>query len=528
MAKLTDIVASAWRAMANSFASASTQTRDLAAWNPSRLSADSDILPDWPKMVARSRDLDRNDGIASGAIQTIVDNVAGTGFRLSARPNYVALGKPKSWADGWSRATEALFYSWYWSTECHAGDSLTGDQITSIMLRGSLTNGESLALPLWLPERGDWATKIQLVEADRLSQPAGRPATAAMRGGIEFDAFGAPIAYHFSKRHPGDHLGDGGGLQEWERVPRRTDFGRLRVLHVFDPERPEQSRGVPILAAVLPEFKQAGRYAKAELDAAVANALIAAIIETPLDPVEVAEMLKDPKSPYLDGWSKHSVTMGSSLVAKLYPGEKLNSFNPGRPATSFDPFMSAVYRRIGVRLGLSQELLLRDFTKSNYSSARAALLECWRSFNRRRDWLGTTWLDRIYALWLEEAVNAGRVDAPDFYANRAAYQRCRWIGPGRGWVDPVKEAQAAQIRIDAGLSTYEDECAEQGRDWREVFEQQSFELAERKRLNLPDHSAARAGNPVQSKPNDDEDPADAPTAPEKKNGPGGTGAAAIA
>lgn len=512
MGAIRDFAAGAWRAMASSFASASTQTRDMAAWNPSRLSADADILPDQAKMIARSRDLDRNDGIAGGAIQTIVDNVAGTGFRLSARPDYVALGKPKAWADEWSRSTEAAFYGWYWSTQCHAGDSLTGDQITSIMLRGSLTNGEALALPLWLPGRGEWATKIRLVEADRLSQPAGKAPTSVLRGGIEFDEYGAPVAYHFSKRHPGDRFADGYGLQEWERIPRRTAFGRLRVLHVFDPERPEQSRGVPLLAAVLPEFKQAGRYAKAELDAMVANSLIAAVIETPLDPAEVAGMLRDPtdKAGYLNGWTNHSVTLGSSLIAKLYPGEKLNSYNPGRAPTAFDPFMSAVYGRIGVRLGLSRELLLRDFTKSNYSSARAALLECWRSFNRRRDWLATTWLDPLYGLWLEEAVGAGRVAAPDFYANRAAYQRCRWIGAGRGWVDPVKEAQAAQIRIDTGLSTYEDECAEQGKDWREVFEQQSFELAERRRLGLPDHSAARAANPVQAQPSDEQDANGAP------------------
>ena len=110
MGAIRDFAAGAWRAMATSFASASTQTRDLAAWNPSRLSADADILPDQAKMIARSRDLDRNDGIAGGAIQTIVDNVAGTGFRLSARPNYAALGRPKSWADEWARTTEAAFY----------------------------------------------------------------------------------------------------------------------------------------------------------------------------------------------------------------------------------------------------------------------------------------------------------------------------------------------------------------------------------------------------------------------------------
>ena len=76
----------------------------------------------------------------------------------------------------------------------------------------------------------------------------------------------------------------------------------------------------------------------------------------------------------------------------------------------------------------------------------------------------------------------GLVDAPDFYENRYAYTRCKWIGPGRGWVDPVKEAQACQIRMDIGLSTLEAECAGQGLDWEEVLEQRAREKERMKKL----------------------------------------------
>jgi capsid protein len=62
-------------------------------------SPDSDLLEELPTLVSRSRDLARNHGVASGAIQTLVDNVVGTGLRLSALPDYKALGKDKEWAD---------------------------------------------------------------------------------------------------------------------------------------------------------------------------------------------------------------------------------------------------------------------------------------------------------------------------------------------------------------------------------------------------------------------------------------------
>lgn len=81
-------------------------------------------------------------------------------------------------------------------------------------------------------------------------------------------------------------------------------------------------------------------------------------------------------------------------------------------------------------------------------------------------------------------VNKGLVDAPDFYANRYAYTRCKWIGPGRGWVDPVKEAQACQLRMEIGLSTLENECASQGLDWEEVVEQRVREKNKLKEMGL--------------------------------------------
>ena len=83
-------------------------------------------------------------------------------------------------------------------------------------------------------------------------------------------------------------------------------------------------------------------------------------------------------------------------------------------------------------------------------------------------------------------MNAGEIDAPDFYENKRAYSRSRWIGPGRGWVDPVKEAQAARLRREGRLSSLEQECAEQGQDWEDILEQVALENAPRGRTGPDD------------------------------------------
>lgn len=463
---------------------ASRFAHDVATWIPKRGSADWDLLPDLTNLVIRSRDIERNNGVAKGGVQTITDNVVGTGLRLSARPDYMALGQTKEWAQDWRRKVESIWCAWWWTTACHAGDTMTGDQMTAQQFKAGINNGSYIGLPLWIPDRGDgFSTKLQTVEADRLSQPYGAFESSRMRGGIEFGIYGEPIAYNIKRTHPGDPWINTDAFG-WERIPRRTEFGRLRVIHGFDPERSGQSRGKPLLTSVLPQFKQLDRYTNAEIMAAVVNAMVAMVIESPMSHEQVMELFENDGNRYQAAREAHAVSLRGGTAISTFPGDKVSGFLPQRPASGFGAFIENIYRIIGVGLDMPYELLMKDFSKTNYSSARAAMLEAWRSFNRRRDWLGTQWMDPIYWLFLEEMVNAGRIDAPGFYENRWAYQRCKWIGPGRGWVDPVKEADASVIRINANLSTLEQECAEQGLDWEEVLEQRAAEIAYMKKLGL--------------------------------------------
>lgn len=149
---------------------ASQTLREIASWQPGRGSADSDLLPELSTMVARSRDLFRNHGIASGAMQTLTDNIVGTGFRLSAKPDYKLLGKTKDWEEEWQAKIEGLWRSWSETFMCDAAQSLNFHGLTTQIFKSCLINGEVLALVLWLPER-PVATTIQLIEPDRLSNP---------------------------------------------------------------------------------------------------------------------------------------------------------------------------------------------------------------------------------------------------------------------------------------------------------------------------------------------------------------------
>jgi len=485
---------------------ASHTLRDVAAWHASAGSADSDTLPDLDTLIPRARDIRRNNGFAQSIAQTSVDNIVGSGIRLCATPDYVALQAiddsfDEDWADAWGEQWESIWHEYWWSTACDAGDKKTGDMISEEVSYSKFDNGGSFTLPLWLPQRGDgFATKLQTVEVDRLSNPLDAADTPLLRGGIEFNAdlTGEAIAAHILKGHPGERfMWSQYKAQDWARIPRRTPWGRLRWIHDYDSDRPDQTRGKPWLSAVLDQFKNIDRYVKAEIAAAVSNANIWGAITTPLEHDEIVSLFRDNEEEYLAARNRHAVTMKANTLATLFPGDELTSFIPQRPATGFGVFVKNVQSIIAIGAGVPYVIAAKDFSESNYSNTRAAMLEGWRTFDRRRDRLGAGWLDPINGLLMEEMVTSGRIKAPEFYRFRRAYLRCTWIGPGQGYIDKVKEATGDQIMLDGDTETLQRIAARRGLHWRELINQRAMERKYAARKGLPDHTATRAANPPQ-------------------------------
>lgn len=465
----------------------------LAGWSPAPGSADADLLDELGTLRPRSRDLARNNGLAAGADQTLRDNIVGSQLRLAAQPDARLLGWDRAFTRDWTRATEAQFATWAnRAEEIDAGRSLTLLGLTLQALGGWFLNGEAFAIPHWLPRTGvRWNTRLQAIEADRIETPPELAHRTDIRHGIQVDRFGAPVAYYVRTPHPGDHYGStlASPFAEHRRIVAFTRWGRRRVLHLHDKERSGQSRGKPLVTAIMRELRMASQYTRTELQATVSSSLISAFLESDLGQQGAAELygtndIEATSNTWRQVAQQWRPTLKGGAVIPLPPGAKISAFDPSRPNNAFEAFMLAVLRHIAAGLNMPYELLAKDFSRTNYSSARAALLEAWRYFQGRRTWLQTTWLQPLYELWLEEAVNAGVIEAPDFYRQRHAYSRASWIMSGRGWVDPSKEADAAGKRLGHHLTTLRQECAEQGLDWEEVLEQRAEEQALADQLGL--------------------------------------------
>lgn len=498
-------------------AAASTEDNALRGWTPLSASPDADLLDERDTIVGRNRDLIRNNGVAQGVQQTYVDNVVGgAGLRLSSRPKYKLLGRDKAWAREFGQAVESFHGLWWESTACDVCDESNGAGLTTQVLRSLFANGEACAIPMWMPEPGQlFATKLLLVEPDRLCNPNRRPDTPTLRAGVERDKHGKALAYHLADRHPGDRLAWNlsQGPESWLRIPAKTAWGRRQFLHVHDKDRSGATRSKPLIAAVMRPFKQLDHMVGTKLQTAIAQSLIAAFIETPLSQDALIDLFggsAEAAQAYFDEKAKHdrATRLKGGAMIPLNPGDKATPFAPPNADNGFDQFTMTVYRQIAAGLNVPYELLVKDWTKTNYSSARAAMLEAWRYFQYLRNKVAFMFCQPAYELVLEEMVDRGMVEAPDFYALRQAYAASKWIGPGRGWVDPSKEIDAVEKRLRVGVSTLEMECAEQGLDWEEVLEQRALEAERCEELGLPSPYApppapAGAQSPA-NKPADDE------------------------
>ncbi|MCK9570076.1 phage portal protein [Candidatus Pacearchaeota archaeon] len=446
-------------AISGGYTGASKSKRSMTSWTTGGADPDTDILYDLPTLRDRSRDLIRNAPLALGAINTAVTNVVGSGLKLQARIDRTVLKISDEQAELWEANTEYEFNLWAQSQECDVARTLTFGDIQKLAFLQTLENGESFALlPRFTRGGFPYATKIQLIEADRVSNPDNKSDTDTLVAGIEKDSYGAPVRYHITKQHPGNMRYASVKAYQWESFPAfGAKTGLRNVIHLFDTRRPGQTRGVPYLAPVIESLKMLDRYTEAELMAAVVSGMFTVFVETESGANDLSSFL--PKDETNAQTSDEDYKLGNGAIVGMAKGEKISTANPGRPNAGFDPFVKAILQHVGVALEIPYEVLIQHFS-SSYSASRAALLEAWRFFRNRRAWLATNFCQIVYENWLSEAVALGRVNAPGFFRDHRihkAYTGTLWIGDAPGQLDPLKEVTAAERRIEMGISTLDAE-----------------------------------------------------------------------
>ncbi len=496
-------------AMGGAHEAADRYSREMALWAPAIQSADAAVLPDKDAADARSLDIIRNDAYVASGQQIHRDSIVGSMFMLNAKPNFRALGLDEDWATEFQEEVETKFTLWAESGSnwVDASRRNTFTQLVRLAVGVYVAAGEILSTVEWIRDSSrPYNTAIQMIELNRLSNPGDRNFdTERVRGGIEMDSYGAPIAYFIRRAGIDYNLGFGSNQWRWSRIRAvKSRINRRQVLHFLEQGRPGQSRGIGQMVAALKEMRITKRFREITLQNAVVNASFAASIESEMPTAAVFEALGSNNvadavtnygtsflgavSQYTD--SAKNMAIDGVRIPHLYPGTKLNLTPMGHPGGVGQDFEASLLRYIAANLGVSYEELSKDYRETNYSSARAGMLNTWKYMTARKKAIADPFATAIYRLWLEEALGRGEITTmagrPNWYEglNADAYSNATWLGAARGMIDELKETQAARLRIDSGLSTYEIELGRQGVDWRDAFAQQSREKKMRDDLDI--------------------------------------------
>ena len=516
-------------------------SREMLSWQPAIISPDQQIAADKEMADARTSDAVQNIGMMRGASATHKDSIVGAVYRLNAKPNVEALlgyGATDEWADEFQVAVESRF-NLIADSPNNWLDASRMNTLTS-MVRLAIgvyfVHGEVLATAEWIKDpRRPCRTAIQMVSPFRLSNPQGEADNATLRSGVRIDpTYGAPLGYYIKSTYPGE-IFNMENAWIWKYVPATKPWGRKQVIHILEQMNPSQSRGISEMVSVLKDMRMTKRFSEITLQNAVVNASYAAVVESDLPSDMIYASMGAGQS--LDGATPMAGMLGEYLTAMnsylasakniavdgvkmphLFPGTKLNLKPMGTPGGVGTEFEASLLRHIATGLGLSYEQLSRDYSQTNYSSARATMAETWKFMMSRKKMVADRFATEVYTLWLEEEIQAGTLPLPgnmtpdEFYKPivKEAISACDWIGASRGQIDEGKETDAAIKRMNSNLSTLEMESARLGTDWRDNLKQIAREQKMRKRLGIdpppadPSKPAAQTATDEQDKQKEDE------------------------
>lgn len=425
----------------------------------------TEVQRDRRDQVDISRQLVRDNCVPDGMLQRVAENVIGPeGLKPQAGTE----------SEDWNRKAEELWTEWGYR-EADVRKLATFPELQRLLCRTWLRDGD-----VGLIKRSDG--RLQTVLSDQLASPPGKELDARFRDGIELDRDGAPARFYVVDDPDADLTNPNRRYTTKRRVIDTRDF-------IFLARRadPEQTRGMPVFAQAEHLFEHLDGLIEAVVVAARMAACYGLVIETPYGPNQTL-----PQNPGANGALYRTENIEPGSVKYLELGEKMSQLTPSQPATNFSDFVAALARLCGLQLGLPLELVFLDFSRTNYSSARAALLQAYRAFECLQAYFGDHLMRAVWE-W-----QVGRWIAQGKLRPRADWRKVTFVAPAWQWIDPVKELQGAALELDLGLATWAEMVRRLGKDAETMFKARTEELKKRKKEGWPDVRSTLTRDPQEN------------------------------
>ncbi len=479
------------------------KTRRTIGWNAPTTSPNTGILHSLTTLRDRSRAATRNDGYAKGAIDKLVTNIIGTGI------------KPLSQAEDadFRKEVQALWLRWTDESDADQLLDFYGQQVQAV--RGWLEGGEMFVrLRPRLPGDGlSVPLQIQVIEPELCPHTHNSFARNGnrIRAGIEFNGIGRRVAYWFHPSRPTDLSDfDRGQLR---RVPASS------VIHLYDPLRPGQLRGVPHLTQALIRLSDLDKFDDATLLRQQLTNMFAGFLTKPAS-VGGAESINPFTGLAVEKFGEDEILkFEPGTFQELAPGEDITFSDPPEVRSGYVDFTRQQLFHVAAATGVPYETLTGDMSKVNDRTVRVILHEFRRTVQAWQHHIVAFQLCRpIWKAWMDRAFLAGSLDIPlEFIEDPEPWSKTKWMPQGWPYLHPVQDVQAQKDSIRSGLTTRSAAVSEQGEDAEEIDREQAADNTRADGLGLKYDSDARGGSASASTPppdtaDDDPDPVPEPNA----------------
>ena len=406
---------------------------------------------EYLRMLERARFFDRDNMVVGQGVTRVVANIVQEGFTFD--PDTGDEGLDAEWKSRWGEWSESPALCDFEGEKCF-------QDFEQAAIRSVIVDGDSVPL---LTNRGS----IQWKEGHLLRNPHGVFNSDSIVHGVEMDGGRRRIAYHIAAEEI-NPLRAVTPTTSFRRIPKRDAAGFPNVLHLYDPKRMSQTRGVTAFApSVVPiQYHEDLQFATL-LKAKVAS-FVAIFRQYDADAKvgsgrqggsRTAESL-------VDGSSRVVEKTGLAQTITGDPGEKLTGFSPNIPNPEYFPHMSMILGIIAINLDLPMVVFLLDPSKTNFSSWRGAIDQARMRFRQRQDWLRRNFHSPVVE-WQVRRWMASDPALRNLPSTVNPFGHS-WKRPKWAYIEPLKDAQADDLRISRNLESASAVCAESGRDWDEV------------------------------------------------------------
>lgn len=389
---------------------------------------------DRSKLRALARWCFENDGFTKQAIALLRRGVIGTGIHplpLTSNEDWNVKAR-----EIWIRKSRILD-----ATGRLSFTELLGAWLTAMLVLGD--QGIKLgSTPSGFPI-------VQSVMPHRIANWQGGQEDETLIDGVRIDAIGRPTGYRVL-------VTDG----EADEVPA-SDFILLLDPHFSDTYRGHCEMGQALLKVLDHEF-----ILTLETKGVFAN-LAPAIVSYTAD--GEPDLLKPSTgTETADVYDRDEATGGMILHRKI--GDKVESFQSKRPTPGLAEFAKALQTPVALSLGVPVQWVLGDYQNAG-PGIRAVISQADRRIAELQKLMTERVLNRLWFWVISKSIKAGEL------AENPEKDRVRWQFPQKQTVDNGRDSNAARSDLFAGLSTFEEDYSERGRDWRDAVEQKAIEAA---------------------------------------------------